>query len=101
MGNNNHCPACEKKFRSTEEKRKLLNRLSRIEGQIRGIKNMLENDTYCIDIINQTAAANAALNSFNKELLSKHMLTCVTEDIKAGNTEKMDELSKTIQKLMK
>lgn len=93
---------CNKiKERSPEEHRKLVNRLSRIEGQIRGIKRMVEEDAYCIDILVQVAAANAALNSFNKELLSEHIKTCVTNDIKAGKEETVDELVVTIQKLMK
>ena len=93
---------CHKtKERSPEEHRKLINRLSRIEGQIRGIKRMVEEDAYCIDILVQVAAANAALNSFNKELLSEHIKTCVTNDIKAGKEETVDELVATIQKLMK
>lgn len=93
---------CHKtKERSPEEHRKLINRLSRIEGQIRGIKRMVEEDAYCVDILVQVAAANAALNSFNKELLSEHIKTCVTNDIKAGKEETVDELVATIQKLMK
>lgn len=93
---------CHKtKERSPEEHRKLVNRLSRIEGQIRGIKRMVEEDAYCVDILIQVAAANAALNSFNKELLSEHIKTCVTNDIKAGKEETVDELVATIQKLMK
>ena len=93
---------CHKiKERSPEEHRKLVNRLSRIEGQIRGIKRMVEEDAYCIDILVQVAAANAALNSFNKELLSEHIKTCVTNDIKNGKEETGDELVATIQKLMK
>ena len=93
---------CHKtKERSPEEHRKLVNRLSRIEGQIRGIKRMVEEDAYCVDILIQAAAANAALNSFNKELLSEHIKTCVTNDIKAGKEETVDELVATIQKLVK
>lgn len=93
---------CHKtKERSQEEHRRLVNRLSRIEGQIRGIKRMVEEDAYCVDILIQVAAANAALNSFNKELLSEHIKTCVTNDIKAGKEETVDELVATIQKLMK
>lgn len=91
----------KKKNRSPEEHRRLINRLSRIEGQIRGIKRMVEEDAYCVDILVQAAAANAALNSFNKELLSEHIKTCVTDDIKAGKEETVDELVATIQKLMK
>ena len=71
------------------------------EGQIRGIKGMVENDAYCTDIITQVAAATAALNSFNKQLLSEHIKTCVTDDIKAGKTETVDDLLNTLQKLMK
>lgn len=78
-----------------------MNRLSRIEGQIRGIKGMLEKDAYCTDIITQVAAANAALNAFNRELLATHIKTCVTNDIKAGKTETVDDLLVTLQKLMK
>lgn len=93
---------CHKtKERSPEEHRKLVNRLSRIEGQIRGIKRMVEEDAYCIDILIQVAAANAALNSFNRELLSEHIKTCVTNDIKEGKEETVDELVVTIQRLMK
>lgn len=79
----------------------LINRLNRIEGQIRGIKGMVENDAYCTDIITQVAAATAALNSFNKQLLSEHIKTCVTDDIKAGKTETVDDLLNTLQKLMR
>lgn len=90
-----------KKERNPEEYKLLMNRLNRVEGQIRGIKKMLENDTYCSDILIQVSAANAALNSFSKELLSNHMHTCVVDDIKAGNEEVIDELCKILQKLMK
>ena len=89
------------KERSPQEFRKLVNRLSRIEGQIRGIKNMVEEDAYCIDILVQVAAANAALNSFNKELLASHIKTCVADDIRNGKDETIDELVITLQKLMK
>lgn len=93
---------CHKtKERSADEYKKLMNRLSRIEGQIRGIKKMVENDAYCIDILVQVAAANAALNSFNKELLAEHIRTCVANDIRAGKEETVDELVSTLQKLMK
>lgn len=96
------CDCCHrKKERSEEEYKSLINRLSRIEGQIRGIKGMLENDAYCVDVITQVAAATAALNSFNKELLSNHIKTCVADDIRNGNDETIDELLKTLQKLMK
>ncbi len=93
---------CEKtKPRSHEEKKLLLNRLSRIEGQIRGISSMVDRDAYCIDIITQVAAVNAALASFNRELLSSHIRTCVTEDIKSGGEQKTEELLSLMQKLMK
>ncbi len=94
--------ACHKtKKRGEEEYKKLINRLNRIEGQIRGIKRMVENDAYCPDILVQAAAANAALNAFNKELLSNHIRTCVVNDIRDGNDETIDELMDTIQKLMR
>ena len=98
----NNCECCKRtKKRSEEEYKCLLNRLSRIEGQIRGIKGMLENDAYCVDVITQVAAATAALNSFNRELLANHIKTCVSEDIRQGKDETVDELLKTLQKLMK
>ena len=96
------CECCHKtKNRSEEEYKALINRLNRIEGQIRGIKGMVENNAYCTDIIMQVAAANAALNAFNKVLLENHIKTCVAEDIKAGKNETVDDLLRTLQKLMK
>ena len=96
------CGCCDrKKVRSEKEYRDLMNRLSRIEGQIRGIKGMLEKDAYCIDILNQVSAANCALNSFTKVLLASHIRSCVAEDVREGGEEKLDELVKTLQKLMK
>ncbi len=92
---------CKTKERGDKEYKDLINRLNRIEGQIRGIKGMVEKDAYCIDILTQVAAANAALNSFNKVLLANHIKTCVTDDIKEGNNEKVDELVETLKKLMK
>jgi DNA-binding FrmR family transcriptional regulator len=93
---------CEKvTMRSEEEQKKLLNRLNRIEGQIRGIKGMLERNAYCTDILVQSAAVNAAVNSFNKELLASHIHSCVVRDIREGKDEVVDELVATIQKLMK
>lgn len=89
------------KQRSDKEYKSLINRLSRIEGQIRGIKGMVEKNAYCTDIIIQVAAVNAALNSFNRELFSTHIKTCVVNDIKQGNEETIDELVLLIQKLMK
>lgn len=97
----NKC-CCEKtKSRSDKEYKDLINRLNRIEGQIRGIKKMVENDAYCTDILVQVSAANAALNSFNKILLSNHIRTCVANDIREGKEETIDELVMTLQKLMK
>ena len=96
------CEHCNKtKERTPDEYKALINRLNRIEGQIRGIKGMVENNAYCTDIITQVAAANAALNSFNKELLANHIRTCVSEDIRQDKTETVEELVALIQKLMK
>ena len=93
---------CHKtKNRSPEEYKKLVKRLNRIEGQIRGIRGMLERDAYCPDILAQAAAANAALNAFSRELLSNHIRSCVVNDVRAGNDEIVDELLTTLQKLMK
>ena len=93
---------CHKtKERSDKEYRDLVNRLNRIEGQVRGLKRMLETDAYCTDILVQVSAVNAALNSFNKVLLANHIRTCVAEDIRAGKDETIDELVVTLQKLMK
>ena len=89
------------KERSEKEHKDLIHRLNRIEGQIRGIKGMVEKDVYCTDILTQVAAVNAALNSFNKVLLSNHIKTCVTKDIREGKEETVDELVDTLQKLMK
>ncbi len=97
----NTCECCKIKIRSEEEYKALINRLNRIEGQIRGIKGMVEKNAYCTDIIVQVSAVNAALNAFNKELLSNHIKTCVAEDIKAGKNETVDDLLSTLQKLMK
>ena len=95
------CPCHKTKVRDPKEYKDLLNRLSRIEGQIRGIKGMVERDAYCPDILTQVAAANAALNSFNKVLLANHIKTCVTTDIKEGKEETVDELVNVLQKLMR
>lgn len=91
----------KEKIRSEKEKRDLINRLKRIEGQIRGLEKMVENDAYCPDILVQVSAANCALNSFNKELLKKHIKSCVVNDIKNGNETIIDELVNIIQKLMR
>ena len=95
-----HCSQ-RKKERSPEEYKKLIHRLNRIEGQIRGIRSMVESGAYCPDILVQAAAVNAAVNAFNKELLAAHIRTCVAEDIRAGRDETIDELVTTLQKLMK
>lgn len=95
-----HCSQ-RKKERSPEEYKKLIHRLNRIEGQIRGIRGMVENDTYCPDILVQSAAVNAAINAFNKELLASHIRSCVAQDIREGKDEVIDELVVTLQKLMK
>ena len=91
----------KRKHREEKEYRSLVNRLNRIEGQIRGIKGMLENDAYCTDILIQVSAVSAALNAFNKELLSRHLHTCVAENIRKGDDSVIDELVVTLQKLMK
>ena len=98
--NENEC--CMKTTtRTPEEQKKLIHRLNRIEGQIRGIRKMVENDSYCTDILIQSAAVNAAVNAFNKELLSSHIHGCVARDIRNGKDEVIDELMITLQKLMK
>lgn len=99
----NECPVCKarSKHREGEEYKKLINRLNRIEGQIRGVKKMVEEDRYCIDIINQVSAISSALNSFNKVLLADHIQSCVVQDVEAGSSEKVEELCETLQKLMK
>lgn len=96
-----YCEHCKMKHRSAEETKALVNRLSRIEGQVRGVKGMVENDVYCTDILVQVSAITAALNAFNKELLAEHIRTCVTEDIKKGDYNTIEELVATLQKLMK
>lgn len=103
MDDGKKCCRCvaRHKERSPEEYKKLMNRLNRIEGQIRGIKGMLENGAYCPDILVQSAAVNAAVNAFNKELLANHIRTCVINDIRDGRDKVIDELVVTLQKLMK
>ena len=97
------CACCSprRKQRSDGEYKDLIHRLNRIEGQVRGIRGMVENDAYCVDILTQVAAVNAALNSFNKVLLANHIHTCVAEDIRAGKEGAVEELVTTLQKLMK
>ena len=98
------CEGCccgRTRVRTPEELHALMTRLNRVEGQIRGIKGMLERDAYCVDILHQVSAASSALASFSRELLSEHIRTCVADDIRAGGTEKLDELLVTLQKMMK
>ncbi len=101
MSEEKECCCHKTKERSEKEYKDLIHRLNRIEGQVRGIKGMVENDAYCTDILTQVAAVSAALNSFNKVLLANHIKTCVTQDILAGKEETVDELVITLQKLMK
>jgi len=89
------------KHRDDKELRSLMNRLSRIEGQVRGVKKMLEDEAYCTDVLTQVTAIQAALNAFNKELLANHIKSCVVEDIRKGNDAVVDDLVLTLQKLMK
>ena len=96
-----NCDCCKTRRRSEEELKKLTHRLSRIEGQVRGLREMLQKDAYCTDILTQVSAVNAALNSFSRELLSEHIHTCVAEGIRAGDEAVVDELVSTLQKMMK
>ena len=96
------CTCCErKKNRDEREYKDLMNRLSRIEGQVRGLKGMVEHDVYCVDILTQVAAVTAALNSFNRVLLANHIRSCVAEDIRDGKAGVVEELVATLQNLMK
>ncbi|NRD76467.1 metal-sensing transcriptional repressor [Bacillus sp. BRMEA1] len=102
--NNEHCNTSasgRKSHHSDKTKQNLITRLNRIEGQIRGIKGLIEKDTYCDDVINQIAATQAALNSVAKILLEGHLKSCVVERIQEGDHEVVDELLITIQKLIK
>ncbi|MCF2669133.1 MULTISPECIES: metal-sensing transcriptional repressor [Lachnospiraceae] len=101
MEEQKQCCSHRTKERSDKEYKDLIHRLNRVEGQVRGIKRMVEEDAYCTDILIQVSAVNAALNSFNKVLLANHIRTCVAEDIRAGKEETIDELVATLQKLMK
>ena len=98
-------PVCEccarKKARTEKERTAIINRLKRVEGQIRGIEKMVENDAYCTDIIVQVMASVAGLNAVNRELLSTHIRTCVATDLKNGKTETAEELARLVEKLMK
>ncbi len=99
--NQKECCSNKKKERNEKEYKDLLNRLRRIEGQVRGVEKMVENDAYCVDILIQVSAVTAALNSFNKVLLANHIRTCVAEDIREGKDETIDELVTALQKLMR
>ena len=102
MADREMCGCCGKTTdRTQDERKKLIHRLNRIEGQVRGIRAMVENDAYCPDILTQAAAVTAAVNAFSRELLSSHIRTCVAEDIRMGRDEAADELAATIQKLMR
>ena len=92
---------CRHKHREPQEYDALLKRLSRIEGQVRGVRGMVEKEAYCTDILTQVSAIQSALNAFSRELLANHIRTCVTEGIQSGNTEVVDELVRTVEKLMK
>ncbi len=96
-----NCCSHKKKHRSEEEYKALVNRLSRIEGQVRGVRKMVDGDAYCTDILMQVSAINAALNAFSRELLADHIRTCVADDIRAGNEETVEELVAALQKLMR
>ena len=93
---------CHKtKERGEEEYKALVHRLNRIEGQVRGVRRMVEESAYCIDIINQVSAISSALAAFNKELLQSHIKTCVLSDVKNGNESTLDELIDTVERLIK
>lgn len=92
---------CRHKHREPQEYDALLKRLSRIEGQVRGVRGMVEKEAYCTDILTQVSAIQSALNAFSRELLANHIRTCVTEGIQSGDTEVVDELVRTVEKLMK
>lgn len=102
MSEKKKCDCCEKTTeRPDDERRKLINRLNRIEGQIRGIRGMVERNAYCPDILTQSAAASAALNAFNRDLIGNHIKGCVVRDLENGDEKVIDELVETLQKLMK
>ena len=97
----NCCCSGKKTERSEEQKKKLLNRLSRLEGQVRGVRKMIENDAYCNDVLIQTAAISAAVNAFSREVLRSHLHTCVIRDIREGKDEVADELMETLERMMR
>lgn len=95
------CPCHKHKHRTEDERRLLINRLNRIEGQIRGIRGMVENDAYCPDILTQATAASSALRAFSRELLASHVKSCVVTDIRDGRDDVVDELCRVLEKMMK
>ena len=96
------CPTCHThKCRQEDEKQTLLNRLRRIEGQVRGVAGMVERDAYCVDVLTQVQAVSSALTAFSKALLESHIKSCVKEDVIAGNDEVLDELVETVARFMK
>ena len=101
MNTNTTCPCHKTKHRTEEEIRALTNRLSRIEGQVRGIRGMVESDAYCVDILTQVTAVTAALNAFSRELLAEHIRTCVAHDLKEGKDGTVEELVETVRTMMK
>ncbi|WP_420314854.1 metal-sensing transcriptional repressor [Butyrivibrio fibrisolvens] len=94
------CMSGKSKERAQKEYKDLINRLSRIEGQIRGIRGMIENDAYCVDVLTQVQAARSSLNSFSKVLLANHVKTCVKDDVMKGSDEKLVELIDLLQKMI-
>ena len=96
----NTCCSPRHTSRSEDHKHRLANRLSRIEGQVRGLRKMLDEDAYCNDILIQSAAVLSALKSFNRELLRSHMNHCVVRDIREGRDQVVDELMETLERLM-
>lgn len=96
----NCCMSGKSKERAEKEYKDLINRLSRIEGQIRGIRGMIENDAYCVDVLTQVQAARSSLNSFSKVLLANHVKTCVKDDVRQGSDEKLGELIDLLQKMI-
>ena len=101
MEGNGCCQPKRMKERTPEEYKRLIHRLNRIEGQVRGVRRMLEENAYCTDVLTQVAAVNAALNAFSRELLESHIRTCVAQDLREGRDETVDDLMITLQRLMK
>lgn len=95
------CEACKSTIRCEEEKKQMIARLKRIEGQVRGIAKMVDDNRYCIDIINQVNAIDASLSSFSRSLLQRHINTCVMDDVKDGKTDKLDELGNLLRHIMR